>query len=612
MIYFAKNLAVIQERVPALAEQVIKYPDTIKARKKQLICGTLNGTTVSFPDLAALKKAKTTAKNLLKTPHDIIVYSGCGAGHVVRAMAKILPENTHLIVQERFPEIFKAMITYFDCRDLLAHPRVQFAIGRDVNLCEMVQAHLLRHGHDVQVASDQEQWALFPEYRHSIDNELMPFLADYSINYNTLATFGARFTENCIRQVPAFLTSLGVDVLKGQFEGFPAIVIGGGPSLEKNVEVVRAFKGKGVIICADTVLGYLINRGIAPDFVVSVDPQDRTFEKYKDLTIPSDVALVYHPGSRYDISLHWPHDKYHTGTGMGCYAWADPFLGHRLAIDGNIHCQVHYGCNLAVHLGCRPIALVGMDLAFTDGLVHTKGGSYMEEQEEKDYVAKGIDATDILGHPVKTTPVFVNYQHILATKAKEEPDRYINATEAGLGIPGVPNFTLAYVLHSIGLGRFVLPAERRRFCHQFARHSNAAQLLEEAWRRVYDLDAATKIALKCKKIIESPIPRTPKSRRLARLTKAMRKYTNGLSLLHLVAAEDEQGYMHKVDDHVDSIADRAERYEKQIERLILYIEPIINLAPIVQGWLTEMLENTKEIEIVLRGKWQQWLKGGSS
>ncbi|MDH4064981.1 MAG: DUF115 domain-containing protein, partial [Acidobacteriota bacterium] len=60
--------------------------------------------------------------------------------------------------------------------------------------------------------------------------------------------------------------------LDGLFVGHPAVVVGAGPSLDRNLPALAALQNRAVVIGADTALRPLIAGGVRPDLMVGVDP----------------------------------------------------------------------------------------------------------------------------------------------------------------------------------------------------------------------------------------------------------------------------------------------------------------------------------------------------
>jgi len=84
----------------------------------------------------------------------------------------------------------------------------------------------------------------------------------------------SRLWENNYRQnLPRLSKTAGVKKLLNRFSGLPAVLVGAGPSLDKNVHFLPHVKGKAVIISCDAALKVLQRHSVMPDIVVNLDPQ---------------------------------------------------------------------------------------------------------------------------------------------------------------------------------------------------------------------------------------------------------------------------------------------------------------------------------------------------
>ena len=73
-------------------------------------------------------------------------------------------------------------------------------------------------------------------------------------------------------------------------EDIPAIIVAAGPSLKKNVDLLKEVKGKAVTIVVDSAINTVMAHGIVPDFAITVD----TNKELKNFTAEelSDVFLL--------------------------------------------------------------------------------------------------------------------------------------------------------------------------------------------------------------------------------------------------------------------------------------------------------------------------------
>ena len=68
-----------------------------------------------------------------------------------------------------------------------------------------------------------------------------------------------------------------------KYAGLPFVLVAAGPSLDKNIGVLKEYASRCIIVCADVVLFKLLEHGIKPDFLVSIDPDELIWHYTQDL-----------------------------------------------------------------------------------------------------------------------------------------------------------------------------------------------------------------------------------------------------------------------------------------------------------------------------------------
>ncbi|HEB9341753.1 TPA: motility associated factor glycosyltransferase family protein, partial [Campylobacter coli] len=78
---------------------------------------------------------------------------------------------------------------------------------------------------------------------------------------------------------------------KNKFEN--AIVVSAGPSLDKQLSLLKTYQEKAVIFCADGALSMLEKEGIVPDYITNLDSRDLAlkFFENKEKLKQSVIAL---------------------------------------------------------------------------------------------------------------------------------------------------------------------------------------------------------------------------------------------------------------------------------------------------------------------------------
>jgi len=296
----------------------------------------------------------------------------------------------------------------------------------------------------------------------------------YEVKSATLANF-ARLWENNFEANRSLIgRSPAVTSLFGRFKDEPAIIVGAGPSLDKNIRWLEPARQGAIIICVDTILQALSHAGIAPTFVVSLDPQPDIRSLYEgvDTTTLTLVApTIAHPAAL----AAWKgrivfYNKYAPDIPqLTRIANAAPDTGY--LIPGGTVLSV--GLDLAFRAGANPIAFCGQDLSYPPGPAYSKNTVYGDAAYDTLFSSRlgdMVEDTDIFGRAVPTLKsLFVTKQWMewaFTTWKRGHPADYYNCTEGGI----VTNHCAIATLEE-----FVV-----RFC---ARKKNYAWRLEKALKR---------------------------------------------------------------------------------------------------------------------------------
>lgn len=162
---------------------------------------------------------------------------------------------------------------------------------------------------------------------------------------------------------------------KNKFKDVPAVIVSAGPSLSKNIEVLKKYKDNAVIFCVGTALKTLYKNDIVPDFLNVIEKNNTSF--HYDLSCTKDMMLIAEP---------------YTSSSVFDFEFKERFLSVSMEVDSNrwflekankefvpfeTKGTVSYqALSSALYLGCNPIILIGQDLAYTDGQCYAKGSEF--------------------------------------------------------------------------------------------------------------------------------------------------------------------------------------------------------------------------------------------
>lgn len=261
-----------------------------------------------------------------------------------------------------------------------------------------------------------------------------------SMLYNVSVTRGINIVENAIRNFPILIKSSSVINACKALEPIKdrtVFVVGAGPSLDKNVDVLKKVKGKAVIIAADTAVRVMLNHGIVPDMMVTIDSKKR-IETFDDDRI-NDIAMICGAESLYGaVANH--------RTKIICLSDMEFYLHFLVKYEkkdylfdtgGSVATS---GLFFAMLAGFKKIVLMGLDLAMTDMKFHA---SDIYNEGEADPVALDlIKCEGYDGNDVYTSSDMLAYGEWIEDLSKKHPDlEIINCTEGGRKLKGIENRT---------------------------------------------------------------------------------------------------------------------------------------------------------------------------
>lgn len=262
--------------------------------------------------------------------------------------------------------------------------------------------------------------------------------------------FGVAFFRNFYPNMLSLPGSYQGSKLFGEFSGIPAIICGAGPSISKHTDLLKTLDNRALIFAGGSALNALNSAGVMPHFGAGVDPNPPQYERY--LTNTSFELPFFYRNRLYHPALELLHGPRLYLNGCGGYD-IPRYFEERLGIEGEEldegHNIVNFLLGLVRALGCNPIILIGVDLAFTDkqhyasGVVGDSAIDIESMQKAERYDDRPLLKQDIYGNPVYTLWKWIAEAKYISDFAQNNPEiTVINATEGGLGFENVPNRTL--------------------------------------------------------------------------------------------------------------------------------------------------------------------------
>jgi hypothetical protein len=257
------------------------------------------------------------------------------------------------------------------------------------------------------------------------------------------------FIEN-LKRLPESFYANG---LKGAFKDVPAIVCGAGPSL--SIETLKTLEKKALIIAGGSTLAAMSSKGIMPHFGMAIDPNLEEYRRLKN-------SFAFHTPLLYSTRV-FPHvfrtsagpfGYMRSGIGGAHELWIeeelgllDPLIGENLSPESISVTTICVAW--AEFLGCNPILLNGVDLAYTNKKRYAEGVGIDEEvpfsaiDAEKSAADRIVRRKDKNGKTIHTAIRWVMESASISHFAKKHPETlFLNTGEGGLGFKAIDNLPL--------------------------------------------------------------------------------------------------------------------------------------------------------------------------
>ncbi|EAV9738194.1 motility associated factor glycosyltransferase family protein [Campylobacter jejuni] len=368
---------------------------------------------------------------------------GIGNALLIKNLAK---HYKHLFVFENEIELFILALSTIDLsEELKVYKIVLFdCVAKDLEIqIAMIfdQQSILEYLSLYEMFISSHYYLKYYEASILFVNELCIKSASVAIRNADITCFLPLLTHGqFLQNIPSMLESIPFQRIlserKNKFEN--AIVVSAGPSLTKQLPLLKAYQEKAVIFCADGALSMLEKEGIVPDYVTNLDFTDLAmkFFQNKENSKQSIIALecATHPNvvrslNAENCMIVLRNKALYQRFNLNDFGY----------IDTGTHVS-HFSYTLALALGFKNIIMIGQDLAFDEeGNSHSKGFSYGEQfngektvptLKAQAYAGKGEVLTHITWNDYR-----IKLEYLFA--CNEQKAKFYNATEGGARI----NFT---------------------------------------------------------------------------------------------------------------------------------------------------------------------------
>lgn len=349
---------------------------------------------------------------------DYVIY-GLGLGYHCAYLASLDYDLNITIIENDIGMIQLAM-TYTDMGWYLNHPGVKIIYDGDWKkwggiLKEQADGVVLFHR---------------PSVNRIKNLELLQQIQNYLVHEGSVRARSNRMIRNFLYNTKH--CELDITALQQDFRGKNVIIVGAGPSLDLNVQLLKEKKENAIILAMGAVCRKLYNLGIPMDYIIITDPKEISNGQIAGLehleipmilmsTATKGVARYYY-GKKYLLCQKGFPDAEQLATKENLPLFETGGSVATTAVD------------MCIRFDVNKIIFVGMDLAYTGNKNHASGA---RDEGITDYSGM-IMVEDVYGKEVPTTRPFLMYREWIERRIarKDVTMPVIDATEGGARIKG--------------------------------------------------------------------------------------------------------------------------------------------------------------------------------
>ncbi|EAK2893540.1 motility associated factor glycosyltransferase family protein, partial [Campylobacter coli] len=378
--------------------------------------------------------------------YPVLFFYGFGNG----ILYKILLQNQALkriIIFEKELELIFLALNFIDFSKDLSLGRLIILHHDDINLPKMDKVFrligdLFYRSYSLHIAND-----FYEHYKEDILklNKLnMQTIKNHNLMHGNDPKDAMQGIEQFVYNLPQMITHPSYKELLSKRKGISdtAIIVSTGPSLTKQLPLLKKYASKATIFCADSSYPILAKHGIKPDYVCMLERTEITAEFFNhdfgefDNGICFIIKSIVHPNA-----INYLTKKTDNFTIVSTYASFIQYL--KLDYFGyfNMGFSVaHMACYLSLHLNHKNIIFIGQDLAYAEN-----GNSHPDDyQNSANYESQMYEhiLTEAYGgkEKIKTHHVWLMFKRNLeqdVQKIQKYLDTKVyNCTEGGARIEG--------------------------------------------------------------------------------------------------------------------------------------------------------------------------------
>ena len=386
----ASGAATLERNLAALGARNTDVIEALRATAPAELQWTVaaDGSPVAIADgraLASRHAPRDEAVNLADSvdmrEKAVVAVLGFGLGFHVAQFAERLGRTGLIAVLEPDLALLRAVLSVVDCSAMFERTNLLFftgtePLGRYSERFAGAEGVLIQ---GVQLVEHPASRARVAPFAKEFAQHVTETVRAARVTSATALARSAHTIRSILRNARLYVGGEGLAPLEGIAKDRLGIVVSAGPSLRRNLHLLAkpGVREQCVIVATQTVLKPLLAEGIRPHFVAALDWHQISRRFYEGLR-EQDVAettLILDPQANPVIAESYP-GPVRTISAPHLDALLGPLSGPVVPAKGRLPAGAtvaHLCYQIARFLGCNPVALIGQDLGFTDGVYYARG-----------------------------------------------------------------------------------------------------------------------------------------------------------------------------------------------------------------------------------------------
>jgi hypothetical protein len=384
-----------------------------------------------------IQEAEKIVKANYKLNHLHILF-GNGHGYISDALSEKISDKEFLIVIEPSSEIAELGIKL--AKEKIKNKRLIYCVGMNIEkFIEIYTPIAHQFGKRVNIILSPNYDKIFKDYYKDILKKIIEITNKYAVNINTIQMFSQEWQKNFTYNLYYAFNDCTVDDLQNKYN-CPVVIASGGPSLTKQLELLKSIRENILLIASGSTINTLIKNNITPDYVVTIDGNYRNYQHFENLDLKNtDIIYSLSNNERILQKFNRPSISFVSDTTKNIQKYAERILDKKITLLDAGASVANFALCVAQRISSGPITLIGQDLAYTNNQSHAEYNIFKREidpnkiKDNEMFYVEGY-----LNDEVLTDYAFLVMKEVFEKLIKKFPDseRIFNSTEGGVKLKG--------------------------------------------------------------------------------------------------------------------------------------------------------------------------------